>query len=82
MKKKYFEYGDEVVLYGDEVVLTKGKFKGMLGVIKQVMPNGMLGIRLSNGKYFYFENSKGLKLLKVKKNKSNINKKFDAWRTP
>ena len=75
MKKKYFEYGDEVVL-------TNGKFKGMLGVIKQEMTNGMLGIQLSNGKYVYSKNSKGLKLLKVKKNKSNINKKFDAWRTP
>ncbi len=46
---------DKHLWYGDEIVVKKGKFKGMFGMVKQEMPNGLFGVKLSSGRYTYFE---------------------------
>jgi len=48
MRKKYYEYEDEVKV-------KRGIFKGKKGRVSQIMPNGKIGVDLENGKHIYFE---------------------------
>ena len=45
-RKKYFEQGDKVMI-------KKGKNKGLLGQVSQIMPNGLVGVSWTNGRYMY-----------------------------
>ncbi len=45
-RKKYFEPGDKVMI-------KKGKNKGLLGQVSQIMPNGLVGVSWTSGKYMY-----------------------------
>jgi ribosomal protein L24 len=46
--EEYFEYEDKVKI-------KKGYFKGKYGIVQQIMPNGAIGVKLSNRSYIYFK---------------------------
>jgi preprotein translocase subunit YajC len=60
---------EDLILYGDEVITYTGK----KGTVKQIMPNGLIGIKKDDGMYMYTYES-NLTKLKEEKNKNGRTK--------